>query len=166
MIARPVPPLILLLGLVGLVAPACRGRAPEFDGVGNWRFTRTTLKDVTGGLCQPTDLNDGRKGTWCFGQPPFRIGGRIAEIDLYFPGTEPTAKLIEIQLKIRGCHEDEIEHWLRAAFGPPIQSKPTRGYWRNSFLWAAALMPSEPGRCIVHLLPLSESAEIERIKQL
>lgn len=165
MIARGAPALVALVGLIGL-APACRSRAPEFDGIGDWRFTHTTRKDVTGGLCQPTDLNDGRKGTWCFAQQPIRIGGRTAEVDLYFLGTEPTAKLIEIQLKVRGCHEDELEHWLRAAFGPPIQSKPTRGYWKNSFLWAAALMPSEPGRCLVHLLPLSENAEIERIKQL
>jgi hypothetical protein len=41
-----------------------------------------------------------------------------------------------------------------------------RGYWKNAFLWAAALMPSEPGRCLVHFLPLSENAEIARIKQL
>ena len=31
-------------------------------------------------------------------------------------------------------------------------------------LWAAAFLPSEPGRCIIHLLPLSENAEIERLK--
>ena len=148
---------------------ACESRAPEFSGVGNWRFTHTTLHDVTGGICQPTDLNDGRKGTWCFAQTPFRIGrsGKTnAEVDLYFLGTDPAAKLIEIQLKIRGCHEDELDQWMRSAFGPPVDSKATRGYWKNSFLWAAALMPSEPGRCLVHLLPLSENAEIDRIKRL
>jgi hypothetical protein len=150
------------LGLAGL---ACTGRAPEFDGIGSWRFTRTTRQDITTGLCQPTDLNDGRKATWCFALPPIRIGERNAEVDLYFLGTEPTARLIEIQLKVRGCREAELETWMRGAFGPPIQSKPTRGYWKNSFLWAAAVMPSEPGRCLVHLLPLSENAEIERIKQ-
>ena len=158
---------VMMLGLLaaGLASGAC-SRDPEYDGIGNWRFTHTTLKDATGGLCQPTDLNDGRRGTWCFAQPPIRIGGRTAEVDLYFLGTEPTARLIEIQLKVRGCREDELDHWLRAAFGPPIQTRPTRGYWKNSFLWAAALMPSEPGRCRVHLLPLSENAEIDRIKQL
>jgi hypothetical protein len=140
---------------------ACHGRDPEFDGIGTWRFTRTTLKDITGGLCQPTDLSDGRKATWCFAQQPIRIAGRTAEVDLYFLGTEPTARLIEIQLKVRGCHEDELDQWMRSAFGAPIETKATRGYWKNSFLWAAALMPSEPGRCLVHFLPLSD-----RIKQL
>jgi hypothetical protein len=158
------------IGLAGLAClaalSACKPGEPEISGVGKWRFTHTTLHDVTDGICQPAELGDGRKGTWCFAQTPFKIGKRTADVDLYFLGGEPSAKLIEIQLKVRGCHEDEIEQWMRSAFGPPIDSKPTRGYWKNSFLWAAALMPSEPGRCLVHLLPLSENAEIDRIQQL
>lgn len=155
--------LVLALALVGV---ACSSREPEYAGIGRWRFTHSTLRDVTEGVCQPTELGDGRKGTWCFAQTPFKIGARSAEVDLYFLGTEKTARLIEIQLKVRGCHEDELDQWMRTAFGPPIESKPTRGYWKNSFLWAAALMPSEPGRCLVHFLPLSENGEIERIKLL
>jgi hypothetical protein len=154
----------LLAACAWLGCLAC-SRAAEPSGIGRWRFTHTTLAEVTDGLCQPTELGDGRKGTWCFAQTPVRIGSSTAEIDLYFLGTEKTAKLIEIQLKIRGCHEDELEQWMRSGFGPPIESKPTRGYWKNSYLWAAALMPSEPARCIVHFLPLSETSEIDRIKQ-
>lgn len=154
----------ILLACVACLA--CKGKAPEPSGVGPWTFTRSTLGDVKGGLCQPADLNDGRKGTWCFAQTPFRIGGSTAEVDLYFLGSEKTAKLIEIQLKVRGCHEDALDQWMRAAFGPPIETRSTRSYWKSSFLWAAAMMPSEPGRCLVHLLPLSENAEIDRIKQL
>ena len=154
----------VVAALVALVA--CGSREPEFSGIGKFRFGHTTLADVNDGICQPTELNDGRKGTWCFAQTPFRIGKSNAEVDLYFLGTDPTARLIELQLKIRGCHEDELEQWMRGAFGPPVDSKATRGYWKNSFLWAAALMPSEPGRCLVHFLPLSENAEIDRIKRL
>lgn len=145
---------------------ACKQAEPEVSGVGKWRFTRSTLNDVHDGICQPTELNDGRKGTWCFAQTPFKIGTRTADVDLYFLGGEKSAKLIEIQLKVRGCREDEVEQWMRAAFGPPIESKSTRAYWKNAFLWAAAFLPSEPGRCLVHFLPLSENAEIDRIKQM
>lgn len=145
-------------------AVACGGREPEYAGVGPWRFTRTTLADIHGGVCQPTELTDGRKATWCFALTPIKVGARSAEVDLYFLGSEPTAKLIEIQLKVRGCHEDELDQWMRAAFGAPIETRASRAYWKNAFLWAAALMPSEPGRCLVHLLPLAENAEIERIK--
>ena len=49
------------------------------------------------------------------------IRARSVDVDLYFLGSEPTAPLIELQLKIRGCHEDELEQWMRSAFGPPIR---------------------------------------------
>jgi hypothetical protein len=151
--------------LAVLASLAACSRDPEFAGVGKWRFTHTQLHDVNEGVCQPADLNDGRKGTWCFALTPFRIGSRNVDVDLYFLGTEKTAPLIEIQLKVRGCHEDELDQWMRSAFGAPIETRSTRAYWKNSFLWAAALMPSEPGRCLVHFLPLSENAELDRIKQ-
>jgi hypothetical protein len=118
------------------------------------------------GQCNPTDLSDGRKAIWCFALPPFKVGKRVAEVDAYFLGTDKSAPLIELQLKVRGCNEDEVERWMRERFGPPIETKSTREYWKNSFMWMAALLPQEPGRCVIHFLPLSENAEIARIKQL
>ena len=155
--------LVIVAG--GLALGACSGREAEPNGVGPWRFGHSTLSHVHDGVCQPTTLDDGRKVTWCFAQQPFKIGKHIAEVDLYFDGVDKTAPLIELQMKVRGCVEDELDQWMRAAFGTPIETKPTRAYWKNSFVWAAAMMPSEPGRCLVRVLPLSENAEIERIKQ-
>lgn len=151
------------LALVALAA--CEGRQPEFAGVGQWRFTKTVRADAKAGVCQPTELSDGRKATWCYALPSYKIGKRVALVNLYFDGTTDQAPLIEIQLQVRGCVEEEVESWMRQNFGPPIETRSTRGYWKNSFLWAAALMPSEPGRCVVHFLPLSEQSEIDRIKQ-
>jgi hypothetical protein len=163
---------------------ACEGRKAEPNGIGSYRFGTTTLATIGIGNCQPTELTDGRKATWCFALTPLKVGKRVAEVDAYFLGDPPPAKLeltkeeaaelkiarsklplIEVQLKIRGCSEDELERWLRERFGPPIESKSTRAYWKNSFIWVAAFMPSEPGRCLVHILPISENAEIDRIKQ-
>jgi hypothetical protein len=144
---------------------ACSERKAEHAGIGKWRFTRTTKQDAKAGVCQPTELTDGRKATWCFALPPYKIANRTAEVDLYFLGTDDTAPLIEIQLKIRGCLEDDLERWMNTTFGLPIETRPHRAYWKNSFLWAAAMLPKDPGRCIVHLLPLSEAAEIARIKE-
>ncbi|HEU0032449.1 MAG TPA: hypothetical protein VFQ53_17575 [Kofleriaceae bacterium] len=155
--------LAIAFALVALAA--CKQDAPEFAGVGKYRFGHTTLGDVKDGICQPTDLSDGRKATWCFALPPYKIANRVAEVDLYFGGTDKTAPLIELQLKVRGCIEQDLEQWMRQSFGPPIESRASRAYWKNSFLWAAALMPSDPGRCMVHFLPLSEQSEIARIKQ-
>ncbi|NVB81904.1 MAG: hypothetical protein HOV81_26215 [Kofleriaceae bacterium] len=163
------------------VGSGCEGRKSEPSGIGNYKFGRTTRANIRDGICQPTELTDGRKATWCFALPPVKVGKRVAEVDAYFLGTEPpdiaqmtpeqqkearnALPLIELQLKVRGCVEDETERWMRERFGPPIESKSTRVYWKNSFLWAAAFLPSEPGRCLIHFLPLSENAEIERIKQ-
>jgi len=165
--------------LVVAAAAAC-GRKAEVNGIGPYNFAHTTRAAVHDGVCQPTELTDGRKATWCFALPPIKVGKRVAEVDAYFLGQEPQDSaapearkaaqeklpLIEVQLKVRGCVESEAEQWMRERFGPP-DMKQTRGaleVWQNHFIWAGALLPSEPGRCLIHLLPLSEAAEIARIK--
>lgn len=166
-------PAVGLAGIIGIMgimallgaAAGCGERKAEFAGIGKWRFTTSTLAEAKkAGRCQPTELSDGRKATWCFGLQPYKVAGRVGEIDLYFDGSADDAKLIEIQLKLRGCVEQDLDQWMRTNYGAPSETRATRAYWQNSFLWAAALMPSEPGRCLVHFLPLSERSEIERIK--
>jgi len=165
---------------------ACEGRKAEPSGIGKYRFGTTTRANVHEGVCQPTELTDGRKAVWCFALPPVKVGKRVAEVDAYFLGTDPPAlletatkeqvdefkdaqaklPLIEVQLKVRGCDEYETEQWISQRFGKPsADSKPTRKYWHNSFLWVGAFLPSEPSRCLIHFLPISENAEIERLKQ-
>jgi hypothetical protein len=145
-----------------VAAVACHKDA-EFSGIGAWSVTKTKLADATG-RCEPTELPDGRKGTWCFGQAPLKLAGKLAEVDLYFLGDQKTAPLIEIQLKVRGCDEEALASWLRSSFGKATELAGAHGYWQNGFVWVAALMPSEPGRCLVRVLPLGEGGEIERIK--
>ncbi len=153
------------LVLLALLA-ACEPKKGEPSGIGKWRFGHTTAKDgKRDGICSKDTSSTGRAVTWCHTLPPIKIMNRTATVDLYFEGHEDDGKLIEIQLGVRGCVEDDLDRWLRSAFGPPVETRSTRGYWQNSFMWIAALMPSEPGRCLVHLLPLSEQSEIDRIKQ-
>ena len=33
---------------VALAGPGCTSRAPEHDGIGNWRFAHTRLQDIQG----------------------------------------------------------------------------------------------------------------------
>jgi hypothetical protein len=172
---------------IALTALGCEPRKGEPRGLGSYRFGITTRASIRDGICQPTELTDGRKATWCFSLPPIKVGKRVAEVDAYFLGTEPPAlpadatkeaqaarttelekqPLIEVQLKVRGCVETEAEQWMRERFGPQdtAQSKANKVVWQNSFLWAIAFLPSEPGRCHIHFLPVSEGAEIERLKQ-
>lgn len=153
----------IVAAIVGAIS-ACGEPTPEFSGVGKYRIGSTTRADVKDGRCDPTDIEGGtRKATWCYGMASYKIANRVAQIELYFEGTEPTGPLIEMQLTIRGCLEQDLDAWMRTNFGPPIETRAERAYWKTSVLWAAALMPSEPGRCRVHFLPLSETREIERI---
>jgi hypothetical protein len=153
----------LLACLVALAA--CEARKPDITGVGPWSVVKTKRKDASG-VCQPTELPDGRAGTWCFGQKPFGLAKRAAAVDLYFLGTESEAPLIELQLTIRGCVEDDVEAWLREHFGAPVERRDARAYWRTSRLFLAAFLPQDPGRCVLRMLPLGEGAEIERLKLL
>jgi len=125
---------------------------------------KTTLKDAPG-RCEPTDLPDGRKGTWCFMQPPVGVAGRPADVDLYFLGTEPSAPVIEIQLQVRGRDEEAQVGVVRQSnFGAPFEDTPRWAAWRNKHVYVIGELPSEPGRCLVRLLPRSEQAEFDRLK--
>jgi hypothetical protein len=160
--------LALVVGaIVGttLAAPACDKRKPEPGGFGPWSFSKSKRSNVKTGRCDPHQAEDGRTMTWCFGGAAYQIGKRPAELDLYFLGTEPDAPLVEIQMKIRGCHEQDLDHWMRSTYGNPAETHGPVSYYQNAFLFAAAFIPSAPGRCLVHFLPLSEAAEIGRIKQ-
>lgn len=154
--------------MLALCVWACSKRG-EPNGLGPYRFGHTTAGKLRDGNCRPDTARDGRQIIWCTALTPIKVGKRAANVDAYFllepPYTEETAPLIEILISVRGCVEDEVVQWMRERYGPPVENKATRVYWRNSFLWAAAFVPSEPGRCLVHVLPLSESAEIERLKQ-
>lgn len=178
---------IVAILAVAALAACDSGRKGESRGLGPYRFGLTTRAQLKSGVCQPTELSDGRKAVWCFALPPIKVGKRNADVDAYFLGSDPPLleanatseqrearkaaleklPLIELQLKIRGCNEAELAQWLREHLGPAApESKGTRDYWHNSFYWAAAFMPSEPGRCIVHMLPTSETSEIARLKSL
>jgi hypothetical protein len=153
----------LLLVLVAVIG-ACDTKQGSITGLGPYVFGHTTRGSIHNGVCQATDLNDGRKATWCFGLPPLKVGKRTAEVDAYFLGTSNDAPLIELQLKIRGCVEDEADQWMRERFGAPIATEHNKEFWKNDIFWAGAWLPNEPGRCIIHLLPLSENSEIDRLR--
>ena len=67
---------IAVLAVLGACG-GCKADA-EYTGIGTLTFDKTTLASVElPAFCQATDLNDGRKGTWCFQQPPFKPATRV-----------------------------------------------------------------------------------------
>lgn len=175
-----------LLAAAVLALAACEGAQPQAAGLGMYKLGHTTRADLKVGVCQPTELTDGRKATWCFALTPIKVGQHTADVDAYFLGTDPPllpesptdearverrkelAKepLIELQLKIRGCVETEVEQWMRQRYGgADADSAGNHLYWHNDFMWAMAEVPSEAGRCVIHFLPVIETAEIVRLKQ-
>jgi hypothetical protein len=151
-----------LAALACLVA-ACNSAPQEAAGAGGWDVTHTTLADARGGRCEPTDLPDGRKGTWCFLMPSLSLNGEAAQVDLYFGGTAPDAALVEIQLKVLQCHVDQAESWTATRFGNPVEHQGDRYYHQNRYVYAAVI--PDGGRCLVRVLPISEKAELDRIKK-
>ena len=152
-----------LCALLATTAVGCSSKSGDYTGIGPYRVDRTKLKDATG-RCEPTDLPDGRKGTWCYLQPELRLAGAPAAVDLYFAGSEPTAPVIEIQLQVRGCNESDVSMWLRKSFGAPTEERATWVAWETSKLYVIGELPSAPGRCLVRALPRSERAEFERLR--
>lgn len=142
-------------------------RTIDTTGIGRWSITRTTKADAAAaGVCQPTELPDGRAGTWCFGMPSIKIAGAVPEVHAYFLGDKADAHPIEIQWKIRGCREVALLEWLRKGFGKPIEERAARSYWQNGRMFLAAMVPESTAQCLVRMLPLSERGEIERIRKL
>ena len=154
---------VLLASALATTVAACSSGKPDYAGIGPYHVKKLTLAQATG-RCEPTDLPDGRKGTWCFGQPTIQVAGQPAEVDLYFGGTEPSAKVIEIQLQFRGCKEAPLTAWLKTTFGAPYDERSaTKMAWQNPSVFVLGEVPSQPGRCIVRLMPKSEAKEVERL---
>ncbi len=146
-----------------LSLPGCDRRDRSYAGIGTYQVGKTTLADASG-RCEPTELPDERKGTWCYLQPALTIASRPADVDLYFLGETPDAPMIELQLDVRGCEPDRLSLWLRERFGAPRTSTPTWSAWENRKLYLIAESPTDTSRCLIRVLPRSEQAEFERLR--
>lgn len=161
--------ILLACGMATATTGAGCKRKTEYSGIGRWSVTQTKLADARAkGRCQPTDLPDGRKGVWCFGFPGVKIpgAGLPPEVDIYFGSDNDSASPIEIQYKFRGCNDEKLEAWVNSTFGAAAEKRPGRGVWKTGNMTLLGFLPESPGSCMLRMFPLSETAEIERIKKL
>lgn len=140
---------------VALLAP-CSRKKGEIDGIGEYRVGVTTVAD--GAVCTPRgDL------TWCSHNPGVAIGNRPADVDLYFNGTDETAKAVEILLSVKRCDVALLVKDLEQQLGPSPEISSKLMVWRNSKVVIVAQLPVEPGRCEVNFLALTETKRIEKL---
>ena len=145
--------------LLALVVVAACSRETEHAGIGKYRVDNLTL-GMANGRCDPTDLPDGRKGTWCYGQPKLGLAGMNADVDLYFLGTTPASPVIEVQFQIAGCKEEKLLSWIKTNFGAPVEDRGTKAFWEKRTLYLVAELGP---RCLLRMLPKSEEAEFKRL---
>ncbi|MEZ4365628.1 MAG: hypothetical protein R2939_05000 [Kofleriaceae bacterium] len=163
------------MAAAAVVAGACDKPPKELAGFGPWHVAKTTVGKVTGGRCDPTTFEDGRKGVWCYALPPVRMGRRPGQVNLYFSDGSATADavgsaanlaspLVELQLVVRGCDVVDLDRFLRDHLGPPRESGAGRAFWENHYMLVATLLPDRDGSCLVRAFPLAERAAYDAVK--
>ncbi len=173
--AARLPFLGLVLGLV--LGAGCKKPSAErvATGLGNWDVPHATARQVKDGRCDPVDLNDGRRGVWCYGLPGPRMGSQPAQVDAYFSdgtaagsavgsGANLDAPLVELQFSVRACTPTEVDRYLRDRVGIPVQSGRGRAFWENRAILVAADLPDAAGACTIYVYPRREQAEYDKRK--
>jgi hypothetical protein len=135
---------------------SCSRKKGEIDGIGEYRIGVTTVAD--GAVCTPRGAY-----TWCSHNPGVAIGNRPADVDLYFAGTEETAKAVEILVSVKRCEVPLLVKDLEKQLGPSKEIASKLMVWRNTKVVIVAQLPAEPGRCEVNFLAHSETKRIAKL---
>lgn len=137
---------------------ACSKKKGDIDGIGEYRIGVTTVAD--GAVCTPRG-----DYTWCSHNAGVALGGRAADVDLYFKGTDKTSTAVEILVSVKRCEVPPLVKALEAELGPSEEISSGRMVWRNSKVVIVAQLPVEPGRCEVNFLAPSETERIAKLTQ-
>ncbi len=139
-------------------AGGCKREAP-INGIGGFEVGVTTLGQV-GGRCTPAS---DPSLMFCPSVAGVELGNQRAGIDMYFRGSDGSAKLSEILLDIAGCNEGELINWLIARLGEPKGKSGARHYWSNEYVFISAALPADPSRCELNFVAIGDA---ERIRGL
>lgn len=151
----------LVLGALALVvASGCKKDSP-LDGIGDFRFGKSTLGDW-GYACQPPE--NGK--TFCQANPLEKshyvsLGGQNASAGAVFAGTEKTAPLEELELYVEACEPEKLRGWLESTFGKTTESSNNAAFWEQKVVLIAAKLKGP--ECVVKMV---ESKNAERVAKL
>lgn len=138
-------------------AAGCKQAEGAIDGIGPWKLSKTTLAKQLGRCDFDHDP------VWCYGQPPIKLGGHLADVNLYFASKEPEAKLLEILVDVRACKAGDFAVWLQQNLGDPQSQGPKRMYWENKHAFIAAKVPAESARCELSVVSPTDQARIDKL---
>ncbi len=148
---------------LAMLAPGCKRKVADPNGVGDYQFGKTTL----GSIQKLTRCNPDGAYTLCMGQalPATKIGAQPANTDLYFKGTDATSPLVEIALTIRGCQPEDAAKALTTVLGKPdSESHDKKMYWTGKLMFTSAKLPAHGSiQCEVNFV---EATDADRIKEL
>ncbi len=152
---------LLLLALVAI--SGCKRERP-LDGIGPYRFGKTTLGDW-GYACNPPNAK-GR--IYCQSNPlekthAYKLGDQNALIAATFYGGDKTTPLAELELYVGDCRVDELKSWLRHTFGSPTSTSDQKMFWKQKKLFIAAKVPPGASECYVTMVDVNNA---ERIAEL
>ncbi len=153
---------LMALGAMILLV-GCKREHP-IDGIGAYRFGKTTLKDW-GYACQKNENGT----TWCQNNPleprhNLDLGGQTGYLGALFGGTTDDAPLVELELYVNGCNTESLSSWLEREFGGPTERTEGASFWKKKLIFIAALLPTTGSECKVNFVEAKNAERIEKLR--
>jgi hypothetical protein len=155
-------PALLLVALTTIAA--CKNDRP-IDGIGPYRFGKTTLGDW-GYACNPPDA---RGHIYCQSNPlekthAYKLGEQNSLIAASFYSGDKSAPLAELELYVDDCNVDSLKSWLRYTFGPTSSTSEEKMFWKQRKVFIAAKVPPGAKECYVTMVEASNAARIDELQ--
>jgi len=153
---------LMALGATLLLA-GCKRDHP-IDGIGAYRFGKTTLADW-GYPCQKNENGT----TWCQNNPLEKthnldLGGQTGYLGALFGGTTDDAPLVELELFVDGCDVESLSSWLNREFGAPTETKEGAAFWKRKILFIAASLPPMGTECKINFVDAKNTERIGKLR--
>lgn len=155
---------LALVALIALLVGCPAQKKSEPNGVGQWEFGKTVLKD--GRSKTRCNANGDVEECMAQGLPVTQLGAQKAATTLIFKGHDDTSPLVEIVLDIRACEVADATAALTTVLGEPDKgSTEKRRFWQKKLMFVHAELPDSGGTCNVRFVEAGDTAYIEDLKK-
>jgi|GEM_PF-5194814 len=143
--------------LAVLAVAGCGSSSKDYNGIGQWVLLETELAEAEG-ACTPGEI------TFCSHADSVNLGGQAATVNLYFKGSAPTDKLVEIELAARSCDPTQVANALAGFLGPPDARGDKRLFWQGKRAFVSGKLPGRAGRCTVNFVTPEDQKRIDELR--